>query len=143
MGLLRERQLNSQEAVIEELARRGIETTQATVSRDLSEIGAVKVRVSDGTLVYQLSTEFGSPAARERLSDVVRRFVIRVDATSELVVLRTPEAGAAPLASAIDRADFPGVLATVAGDDTVLVVAEPAVGGQELADRFRGLAEPA
>ncbi len=138
VDLLRHHDVRSQDEARELLARDGIATTQATVSRDLDEIGAVKVRGSDGTLVYRLQTE-SRQGTLEQLVAVLRQFVLRVDASGGLTVLRTPPAAAGPVASAIDQAGVDGVLATVAGDDTVIVVAEEGIAGAELAARFRRL----
>lgn len=134
--LLGERDLASQTEVREALAERGIETHQATVSRDLDDIGAVRVRGSDGTLVYRLAVDPGPANARDRVDEVVRQFVVSVRSSGNLAVLRTPPACAHPVASAVDLAELDGVLATVAGDDTVLVVASDDLGGHALAERF-------
>lgn len=141
VSLLHDRDVHSQEEALALLGERGIATTQATVSRDLDEIGAVKVRGANGELVYRLSAEPVPATARERLAEVVRQFVVEVAFSGNLVVLRTPPAGAGPVASAIDHAEVPGALATVAGDDTVVVVAAEGVHGRDLAERFRQLAE--
>jgi transcriptional regulator of arginine metabolism len=136
--------LPSQAAVRDALARRGVRAHQATVSRDLDELGAVKVRAADGTLVYRLAADPGPGSARDRLDHVLRQFVTTVRSSGNLAVLRTPPACAHPVASAIDLAELDDVVATVSGDDTVLVVADEAVGGAELASRLRArLARPA
>lgn len=137
--------LRSQREVRDALAAAGIEAHQATVSRDLDELGATKVRSADGALVYRLRADPGPSTALSRLDDTLQRFVTHVKASGNLAVLRTPPACANPVASAIDLAELPGVLATVSGDDTVLVVAEEAVGGAVLAERLAaraGLARP-
>ncbi len=139
VDILREHDVHSQDQARELLALTGIATTQATVSRDLDEIGAVKVRGPDGTLVYRLPTEARQAGTLEQFVAVMRQFVLRVDASGGLAVLRTPPAGAGPVASAIDHSGLEGVLATLAGDDTVIVIAEEGVAGAELAARFRRL----
>ncbi|MBW3620474.1 MAG: arginine repressor [Actinobacteria bacterium] len=140
--LVTEHDLSSQREVVDALAARGVETGQATVSRDLDELGAVKVRGRRGGLVYRLATDPGPATARDRLGDTLRRFVTSVDASGNITVLRTPPACAAPVASAIDLSEMDGVLATTAGDDTVLVVAAEGVSGAELAERFRHILTP-
>jgi len=135
--LLGERDLGSQAQVRDALAAEGVDAHQATVSRDLDEIGAVKVRDADGGLVYRLTAAPTPASARQRLDDNLRMFVLSTAATGNLAVLRTPPACAHPVASAIDLAELPDVLATVAGDDTVIVVAAEGVAGAELAARFR------
>ncbi|MFA9429093.1 arginine repressor [Egicoccus sp. AB-alg2] len=137
--------LGSQAEVRAALAARGLDAHQATVSRDLDELGAVKVRGADGALVYRLAVDPGPGSARSRLDDTLRQFVVSVAHSHNLVVLRTPPACAHPVASAIDLAELDDVLATVSGDDTVLVVAAESLSGADLADRLRiraGLATP-
>ncbi len=131
--LLASHALHSQREVRDALADAGIDAHQATVSRDLDELGAVKVRGVNGSLVYRLGVEPGPSTARERLDDTLRRFVTAVASSGNLAVLRTPPACAHPVASVIDLAELTGVLATVSGDDTVLVVAEEGMSGAELA----------
>jgi transcriptional regulator of arginine metabolism len=132
--LLAERDLGSQAEVRAALAERGVDVHETTVSRDLDDLGAVKLRSADGRLVYRLAADPGPASARTRLDDILARFVTSVDASGNLAVLRTPPACANPVASAIDLADLDDVLATVAGDDTVIVVAREDVGGRHLAD---------
>ena len=140
LRIVQEHVVRSQEQARELLAAYGVDTTQATVSRDLEELGVIKLRGPDGALVYRVASDPGPAAARERLATVLGQFVVRVGSSGNLAVLRTPPAAAGPVASAIDLAELPGVLATVAGDDTVLVVAEEGIAGVELAERFRSIA---
>ncbi|MDX1620894.1 MAG: arginine repressor [Nitriliruptorales bacterium] len=140
-ALLNSRELRSQEEAREALADAGYETTQATVSRDLDELGAVKVRGADGTLAYRLATAPPPASAREQLAPTLRQFVRGVDHSGNLAVLRTPPACAQPVASAIDLAELEDVIATVAGDDTVLVVAAEGVTGAALADQLSDVAD--
>lgn len=134
--LLAARDLASQREVADALAERGMVCTQGTVSRDLDELGAVKVRGADGRLAYRLRVDVTGSDAVGRVDAVVRQFVIDVTSSMNLAVLRTPPACAHPVASAIDLADFPDVIATVAGDDTVLVVAAEGHTGAAIAQRF-------
>lgn len=141
--LLGEHAVTSQEQLVELLATEGIVATQATVSRDLEEIGAVKVRVP-GTdrLVYavaELPKDQIVPV--EHLRRVLGEWVVDVACSANLVVLRTPPGSAHVVASALDRSGLVGVLGTVAGDDTVLVVAAEPEGGGELAERLSLIAE--
>ena len=126
-------ELRSQAQVADALRAAGIEVHEATVSRDLGEVGAVKIRGTDGALVYRLAADPGPSSARERLDETLQQFVTRVTASGNLAVLRTPPACAHPVASAIDLAELDRVIATVSGDDTVLVVAEQGTSGAELA----------
>jgi transcriptional regulator of arginine metabolism len=144
--LLAERDLGSQAAVRTALAEVGVDVHETTVSRDLDDLGAVKLRSADGTLVYRLAADPGPASARARLDETLTRFVTSVAASGNLAVLRTPPACAHPVASAIDLADLEDVLATVSGDDTVLVVAREGGEGREVADQLAdraGLPRPA
>ncbi len=124
----------SQGDLVDALARRGIAATQATVSRDLDELGIAKVRGADGTASYALPEPGGLP-------QLLRQFVQRIDHSGNLAVLRTPPGAAGTVASAIDGAALDGVLATVQGDDTLLVVAAETTSGRAVADRLHALKE--
>ncbi|MFP4635508.1 MAG: arginine repressor, partial [Nitriliruptoraceae bacterium] len=119
--LVTERDLHSQVEVADALAAAGVEVHEATVSRDLGEVGAIKVRGADGALVYRLASDPGPSSARERLEETLRRYVTQVRASGNLAVVRTPPACAHPVASAVDLAELDGVITTVSGDDTVLI----------------------
>jgi len=129
--------LASHDEVVEALAAHDHVVTQATVSRDLAAIGAVKVRQADGSHAYRVGLADGG-GARDALTGTLRQFVTDVLTSGNLVVLRTPPACAHPVASAIDLASLPTVIATVAGDDTVLVVATEGTTGSALAELLRG-----
>jgi transcriptional regulator of arginine metabolism len=136
VALLSSRPVHSQGELAALLAGEGIEVTQATLSRDLEELGAVKLRGADGGGGVYVVPEDGSPVrgvsgGTERLSRLLGELLVSTDASGNLAVLRTPPGAAHYLASAIDRAALPDVVGTIAGDDTVLVVArEPMTGGQ-------------
>jgi transcriptional regulator of arginine metabolism len=136
VALLSSRPVHSQGELAALLADEGIEVTQATLSRDLEELGAVKLRGADGGGGVYVVPEDGSPVrgvsgGTERLSRLLGELLVSTDASGNLAVLRTPPGAAHYLASAIDRAALPDVVGTIAGDDTVLVVArEPMTGGQ-------------
>lgn len=138
--LLEARPVTSQAHLVELLAADGVEATQATVSRDLEEIGAVKVRVAGGETVYavpELPKDRVVP--EEQLRRVLTDWVVEIAQSANLVVLRTPPGSAHVVASALDRAAIGGVLGTVAGDDTLVVVAAERVGGEKVARRLRAL----
>lgn len=120
------------------LAAEGIEVTQATLSRDLEELGAVKLRGADGGVGVYVVPEDGSPVrgvsgGTGRLSRLLSELLVSTDATGNLAVLRTPPGAADYLASAIDRAALPYVVGTIAGDDTIFVAAREPMTGAELA----------
>jgi transcriptional regulator of arginine metabolism len=135
-ALLAERDLGSQREVRDALADRGIVCNQATVSRDLDDLGAIKVRGVDGRPAYRLRADLAA-AGPDQVAVTLRQYVTTIDHSGNLAVLRTPPACAHPVASAIDLGGVDDVIATVAGDDTVLVVAAEGVTGADLADRFR------
>lgn len=140
-ALLRSRQVSSQARLLDLLRVQGFDATQATVSRDLEELGATKVRASDGQLVYALPDADPSPeVSRDQLSQVLSMFMLSAVPSGNLVVLRTPPGHAQALASAMDRAGLPDVAGTVAGDDTVLVVCADRTSGRAMARQLRELA---
>lgn len=178
---LADRQVRSQEELARLLNERGVPVTQATLSRDLDELGAVRVRATDGSLVYALPGEPGGPGSwpglpgaissgsaagpgggqaapagdtspaggiavpgatgGPRLARVASELLISAEASANMVVLRTPAGAAQFLASVLDHAAWPSILGTVAGDDTVLVIARDPAGGADLAARLLALAE--
>ncbi|MGH9029608.1 MAG: arginine repressor [Acidimicrobiales bacterium] len=139
--LLETHSITSQTQLVSLLADEGVEATQTTVSRDLEELGAVKVRVPGGETVYALpELPVHQVAPEDHLRRVLGEWVVEVAHSSNLVVLRTPPGSAHVVGSALDRSGFEGVVGTVAGDDTVLVVASEELGGAELARRVAQVA---
>ncbi|MBS1265076.1 MAG: Arginine repressor [Acidimicrobiaceae bacterium] len=139
--LLGEHPVTSQPQLVELLAADGFTATQATVSRDLEELGAVKVRVPGGESVYaipELPADHFAP--RGQLERVMAEWVVDIVSSANLVVLRTPPGSAHVVASALDRTGLPDVAGTVGGDDTILVVAAEGTSGADLAGNLRTLA---
>lgn len=139
--MLEEQAISSQAQLVELLAAEGVVATQATVSRDLEEMGAVKIRIPGGVLAYAVP-EYGRSVAPpdEHLRRVMGEFVVDTSHSGNLVILRTPPGSAHVVASAIDRIGLPDVLGTVAGDDTILLVCNEVVGGATVATRMADLA---
>jgi transcriptional regulator of arginine metabolism len=141
--------VRSQSELATLLAKDGIAVTQGTLSRDLDELGAVRVRGADGSLVYALPGEGGDPTPRAgeqaaidaRLVRVCEEILVSARASANLVVLRTPPGAAQYLASAIDHAAHSALLGTIAGDDTVLVITTDPQGGDAVAAWFLALAQ--
>jgi transcriptional regulator of arginine metabolism len=181
-AILAREQVHSQEQLAGLLSQyAGTHVTQATLSRDLDELGVVRLRAADGALVYALPGDPGgpgsppgnafeyperarpeplppasapaaggtaagsavadSPGTPSRLVRYLKELLTSAEASANLVVLRTPAGAAQFLASAIDHAAWPSILGTVAGDDTVLVIARDPAGGEAVADEFRRQAE--
>jgi transcriptional regulator of arginine metabolism len=141
VAILSSRAVRSQSELAAALAAEGVETTQATLSRDLEELGAVKLRGADGGAGAYVVPEDGSPVrgvsgGTERLSRLLSELLVSSDASGNLAVLRTPPGAAHYLALAIDRAALAYVVGTIAGDDTILVVARDPMTGAQLAARF-------
>ena len=154
--LVRARPVHSQTELSELLAADGVHVTQATLSRDLEELGAVKIRGSHGGAAYVIP-EDGTPVLRPAMAELVgagpqqgparlvrllRELLTGADASGNLAVLRTPPGAAQFLASALDRSGLPEVVGTIAGDDTVLVVARAPAGGPDLVKMLSAWAGP-
>jgi transcriptional regulator of arginine metabolism len=146
--LIEVRPVTSQTQLAALLAGSGIEVTQATLSRDLEELGAVKLRGSDGAPASYVVPPENAPlrpaqAAPARLTRLLGDLLTSAEGSANLAVVRTPPGAAQFLASALDKVGLPDVLGTIAGDDTLLVVSRRPDGGAALADRLRALAERA
>ncbi|AZL13397.1 arginine repressor [Brevibacterium aurantiacum] len=143
IDLITRTSVHSQIDLAENLATMGITVTQATLSRDLAEVGAVKIRSTAGS-VYAVPGEGGDRSLQQSTGDsldaklprLLEELLVSAAAQKDMVVLRTPPGAAQYLASAIDRSSMTGIFGTIAGDDTVLVIAMSSVGGQTLAETF-------
>jgi transcriptional regulator of arginine metabolism len=125
LRLIRDRQISTQAELSAALHEAGYDAVQTTVSRDISELGLVKIRAANGRLAYAPPGSADPDRLRE-LEAAFRRWALAIEANENLVVVFTPRGFSAALAEAIDEARHPHVLATVAGDNTILVV--PAAG---------------
>ncbi|NDA80985.1 MAG: arginine repressor [Actinobacteria bacterium] len=136
--------IHSQAQVVEMLRESGFVVTQATASRDLEEIGAVRGRDNRGNLRYQLASE-NPEEPLYRVARLLNELLVQIHSSGNLLVLRTPPGGAQLLASAIDRASRAGVLAqiigTIAGDDTVMVIVNEDFAAQDVMIFLSSLAE--
>jgi transcriptional regulator of arginine metabolism len=127
--------------IVVRLNAEGIAATQATVTRDLQELGTVKIRDEQGTRRIVVGTaSLSSPVPLDHLRRMMGEWVVSVESSANLVVVRTPPGCAHVVASALDRSALEGVLGCVAGDDTILVIAGEERGGAQLAHEFRALA---
>ena len=142
--LITQRRVHSQSELLSLLEAEGIGTTQATLSRDLDELGAVKLRGADGGTPVYVIPDDGSPVrgiegGTARLARLLGDLLVSSDASGNLAVLRTPPGAAHYLASALDRAALHDVVGTIAGDDTLMVVAREPLTGAQLVAQLREL----
>ena len=131
LRLVHERPIATQTELAEALREAGYEVVQTTVSRDVAELGLVKVRSANGRLVYAPPGSSNGDRHRE-LVLALRRWALTFEASGNLVVIVTPRGYATPLADAIDAAGYPDVIGTVAGENTIIVVAREGVSGAAL-----------
>ncbi len=131
----------NQQALVDLLAADGVIATQATVSRDLEDLGAIKVRMPGGESAYAIpALPKEQRAPEDHLRRVFGDWVVEVAASDNLVVIRTPPGSAHVVASALDRSGLAGILGTVAGDDTILIVVAADIGGSAVASQLSDLA---
>lgn len=143
VALLASRTVTSQADLRRLLAEDGFDVTQPTLSKDLVELRAVRIRQGDGAAAYAIPDEtvFEHPGADNRLARLCTEVLISAEASGNLVVARTPPGAAQYFALAIDRAGWPSVLGCVAGDDTVLLVARDHAGGAAIAEQLMALGQ--
>lgn len=131
IALIKAGVIHSQSDLVKLLKKAGFEVTQATASRDLEELGAVRSRGESGELIYQLGTTADGSIARSM--PLPSDLILSVESSANLAVVRTPPGGAQFLASSLDNSGLENIIGTIAGDDTVLVVSKKSNGGAELA----------
>ena len=144
VALLEQHQIRSQTELAERLGADGVQVTQGTLSRDLLDLGALRVRGAGGHLVYAVPGEGGdrTPLLGEfgtfeaRLARLCSEVLVSAEASANLVVLRTPPGAAQYFASAIDRVGWEAILGTIAGDDTILLITRESDGGASIAESF-------
>ena len=150
VAILSEQVVHSQAELAAALEASGFTVTQATLSRDLDELGAVKLRTADGGVPVYVVPEDGSPLTARtpdddppaRLVRLLSELMVSAEASGNIAVLRTPPGASNFLASALDRARLPEILGTVAGDDTIFLVARDPDGGNALVRHLLALANP-
>jgi transcriptional regulator of arginine metabolism len=136
MRLVQERKLATQSELADALRDEGYEVVQTTVSRDVAQLGLVKVRDDEGRLVYALP-QAADLSRLEELTAAIRRWALRITPSENLAIVHTPSGYANALARALDEARLTEIAGTVAGDDTIFVAAAEGVTGGELADELR------
>ena len=135
LRLIEEKHLSTQAELAEALHDEGVDTVQTTVSRDIAQLGLVKVRNGNGKLVYALP---GAADLRrfEELATAMRRWATGMTAAGSLLVITTPNGLATPLADAIDEAGLADVAGTIAGENTIFVAARDGITGGDLEAQF-------
>ena len=131
ISLIKAGVVHSQSDLVKLLKKAGFVVTQATASRDLEEVGAVRSRNESGELVYQIGAS--SDGAISKSMPLPSDLILSVEASGNLAVVRTPPGGAQFLASSFDNSGIKSIIGTIAGDDTVLVVSKKSNGGADLA----------
>ncbi|MDO8646323.1 MAG: arginine repressor [Candidatus Planktophila sp.] len=131
ISLIQEGLVHSQSDLVTLLKKAGYKVTQATASRDLEEIGAIRARNTVGESTYEIRES--SDDAIVRSTPVPSQLILSVDHSANLAVIHTPPGAAQFLASSLDHANLTGVIGTIAGDDTIILVSKKATGGANLA----------
>jgi transcriptional regulator of arginine metabolism len=134
LRLVRSQPISTQTELADALRSEGHEVVQTTVSRDIHELGLVKMRHQSGRLVYALAEDAG---INEELSDALKRWALTLEPSGQLVVVTTPYGYASALAQAVDVARHPHIAGTIAGENTVLLVAREPLNGAQLADELQ------
>ena len=137
LRLLRDHPIGTQAELAEALHAAGHEVVQTTISRDIHELGLVKVRDEQGRLIYA-PPEAAEPARVEAVEAAFARWALAIESSGQLVVVQTPNGFTNPLAQAIDLARHPRIAGTIAGENTVLLVAREPTTGAKLAEELRG-----
>jgi transcriptional regulator of arginine metabolism len=137
LRLVRDNTVSSQEVLRELLVKEGFDVTQATLSRDIREIGLVKVADADGSPRYEPPTEAVLPSPP--LSAMIPSLLLKVEGVGPLLVLTTPTGSASALAAALDHEEWPEVMGSIAGDDTLLMIARSPGDRKKLEKRVSSL----
>lgn len=143
LEVVRDEALGSQREILERLRRRGFEVTQPTVSRDIEELGLARIRDEGGRLRYAPPSDLSATVPVERLRLVLDEFVLGMEASGSLLVILTPPGAANTVAEALDHAGVEDVIGTVAGDNTILVVAREGIRGRTIRGRLQFLMDRA
>ena len=137
--IVREKSIETQEELVNELMKAGFDVTQATVSRDIKELGLIKIPNENGTSRYAMPNE---PVVRrndERLKRLFKTSVINFDYSENLIVIKTMPGEAMGVASAIDNANWPEIIGTIGGDDNILIIVKPKKATVTVVNRFNEL----
>ncbi len=138
LELVTSHEVGSQENLRQLLVERGVDVTQATLSRDVRDLGLARVSAEDGVR-YVVADSLASEEDKPLLRNLLPQLFSRVDGVGELVVLHTVRSGAQPIAEAIDQEEFEEVLGTIAGDDTILIVTRSAAARERLIQQLKAM----
>ncbi len=123
--IIKEKNIGTQEELVQELLQAGFKVTQATISRDIKELGLIKVPGGDGVSRYALPGDTLNRKNDDRIKRLFKSSVVSIDSSENLVIIKTLPGEAQGVASAVDNAEWPEIIGTVAGDDTILVIIKP------------------
>ena len=136
LGIVREREISTQSELAEALHDAGVAVVQTTISRDIAELGLVKVRASSGRLVYAVPGTISDYDREIELRSALRRWVLSIESSGNIVVVVTPAGYSNALAQVLDETAHPHILGTLAGENTILVIAREGVSGATLRDEL-------
>ena len=136
LDIVRSKPIQTQEDLSAELAREGMSVTQATISRDIKELRLIKAPVGDGSYRYTIPVDRNIDDINRRIERVFREAVISVEDSDNIVVIKTLEGAAQAIGAIVDDLDWPEVVGSLAGDDTIFVVVKPADKALEIMARF-------
>ncbi len=137
--LIDRQEIGDQRRLLGELKKRGIDATQATISRDFQEMGVIKVRVGPGEYSYEISKRISKDILWSKLQVLFANFVVSIKGTNNLILIKTSPGNANGVASFIDQIEITEILGTVAGDDTILLVVDSAKSRSQIEKKFRAL----
>ena len=141
--IISEQEVSDQVQLLNQLKNSGIQTTQATISRDLQELNVVKVRVEPGHYKYEVLEKASESNLRDQLRVVFDNFVDQIKSTNNLIVIRTAPGNANSVAAIVDRLKIPEILGTIAGDDTILVIVDTDENRKRIESEFVAILEEA
>ena len=139
LDIIRYNDIETQEELAGALKNSGYEVTQATISRDIKELGLIKIPRKNNIFCYALPAEHPVPRGKDRLKRLFQDSVVGLDFSENLIIIKTPPGGAQGVAAAIDNSGWEEIIGTVGGDDTILVVVKPKEATGTIFKRFSDL----
>ena len=139
LKIIRSEPVRTQDDLVAALKKNGFEATQATISRDIKELGLIKIPYKNNLFRYASPGESTVQRSEERLKRLFQDSVVGLDLSENLIIIKTHPGGAQAVASALDQAGWQEIIGTVGGDDTILVVVKPKQAAAAVLKRFEGL----